>query len=186
MKLNSTILAVILTVCSNSAAWAQDWDMTPEAPVQVAVNVPAPVEMENQFENRMENRVDNRLEAANPLGFDLAALSALNAGGLGNTTQGYKAMPSMRTGNQSLSSLPQCTTAQFGYVVGGAGSLPPTSTDSFVANAGGQAETIYGDEGSNGIPPLSTFDTIDNGIQGQTAAGLTTGHHDGSLPSAWN
>lgn len=184
MKLNSTILAVVLTVCSTSAAWAQDWDLTPaEAPVS------APMA---ELENRSEERVENNAQATNQIAFDLSALNS--AGSQGNTTQGYKAMPSMRTGNQSLASLPVCTTAQFGYVAGGApGTLPPTSMDSFVANAGGNAETIYGDEGgsngadgSNGMPPLSNFDTIDSGIQGQTAAGLTTGHHDASLPSAWN
>ncbi|HEY9715968.1 MAG TPA: hypothetical protein V6C69_00760 [Trichormus sp.] len=65
--------------------------------------------------------------------------------------------------------------------------LPPTTMDSFVYEAKDQAEHIYGDEGSDGLPPYFGFDyvhRINNGISGQRDAGLTTGH--GSyLPSAW-
>ncbi len=67
--------------------------------------------------------------------------------------------------------------------------LPPTTLDSFVseANAIGQAEAIYGDEGSIYIPPDSNFDAthrIARGFDKTTEHGLTTGH--GSfLPSAW-
>jgi len=65
--------------------------------------------------------------------------------------------------------------------------LPPTSTDSFVYEAGGMAELIYGDEGTTDIPPYFGFDQthrINTGITGTRAKGLTTGH--GSLlPNAW-
>lgn len=65
--------------------------------------------------------------------------------------------------------------------------LPPTSTDSFVRQAAGQAENIYGDEGHEGPPPFSEFEyqnRINSGIFDRRDAGLTTGH--GSyLPSAW-
>jgi len=65
--------------------------------------------------------------------------------------------------------------------------LPPTTMDSFVYEAKDQAEHIYGDEGTDGLPPYYGFDyvhRINNGISGQRDAGLTTGH--GSyLPSAW-
>ncbi|HEY9755795.1 MAG TPA: hypothetical protein V6C97_11580 [Oculatellaceae cyanobacterium] len=65
--------------------------------------------------------------------------------------------------------------------------LPPTSMDSFVYEAGGMAESIYGDEGTTDIPPYFGFDAshrINAGIAGTRAAGLTTGH--GSyLPDAW-
>jgi len=65
--------------------------------------------------------------------------------------------------------------------------LPPVQMDSFVDQAGGAAELIYGDEGADGLPPYFGFNAshrIDNGIQGIRDAGLTTGH--GSLmPSAW-
>ena len=65
--------------------------------------------------------------------------------------------------------------------------LPPTSMDSFVYEAGGNAELIYGDEGTTDIPPYFVFDPshrINTGITGTRAQGLTTGH--GSLlPSAW-
>jgi hypothetical protein len=57
--------------------------------------------------------------------------------------------------------------------------LPPTALDSFVNEAGGQAELIYGDEGVDGKPPYMEFDQthrINAGITGSTALGLTTGH----------
>jgi len=65
--------------------------------------------------------------------------------------------------------------------------LPATSMDSFVYQAGGSAELIYGDEGTDDIPPYFEFTKdhrINAGIFGQRSAGLTTGH--GSyLPDAW-
>lgn len=65
--------------------------------------------------------------------------------------------------------------------------LPPVRMDSFVDQAGGQAELIYGDEGANGLPPYFGFSKahrIDSGIWGMRDAGLTTGH--GSvMPDAW-
>lgn len=65
--------------------------------------------------------------------------------------------------------------------------LPPCTMDSFVREAGGHAEHIYGDEGSNGLPPYQGFGKahrINAGIMDTRDAGLTTGH--GSLmPDAW-
>lgn len=65
--------------------------------------------------------------------------------------------------------------------------LPPTTMDSFVRQAAGNADLIYGDEGVVDIPPYDYFDPIhriNSGIYGQRRAGLTTGH--GSyLPDAW-
>jgi hypothetical protein len=72
-----------------------------------------------------------------------------------------------------------------------ANGLPPTSMDSFVYEAGGNADAIYGDEstvignGTYSLPPgvsptpIAGFeknDRIDAGITGTRAAGLTTGH----------
>jgi hypothetical protein len=66
--------------------------------------------------------------------------------------------------------------------------------DSFVQQAGGAAESIYGDEGVGGreknggsLPPFDGFGAghrIDAGIFGTRDAGLTTGHGS-SMPSAW-
>lgn len=65
--------------------------------------------------------------------------------------------------------------------------LPPTSTDSFVRQAAGNADLIYGDEGVVDIPPYDYFDPIHRinaGIYDTRRRGLTTGH--GSyLPDAW-
>jgi hypothetical protein len=65
--------------------------------------------------------------------------------------------------------------------------LPPTTMDSFVHEAGGNAESIYGDEGTDGIPPYFGFDfshRINKGIVAQRDKGLTTGHGS-MMPSAW-
>jgi len=65
--------------------------------------------------------------------------------------------------------------------------LPPCTMDSFVYEAGAHAEDIYGDEGTNGLPPLASFtkaSRINAGIMDTRDRGLTTGH--GSLmPDAW-
>lgn len=73
-------------------------------------------------------------------------------------------------------------------------SLPPVRLDSFVQQAGGMAEAIYGDEGVGGVekmggslPPYDGFGAghrIDSGIYGARDAGLTTGHGS-NMPSAW-
>jgi hypothetical protein len=65
--------------------------------------------------------------------------------------------------------------------------LPPTSMDSFVRQAAGNAELIYGDEGDEGPPPYSEFEyqnRINSGITGIRDQGLTTGHGS-MMPSAW-
>lgn len=65
--------------------------------------------------------------------------------------------------------------------------LPPTTLDSFVRNAGGHAEAIYGDEGTNSWPPLnglSRANTINAGIVGLRSKTLTTGHKGEMLPDA--
>lgn len=68
---------------------------------------------------------------------------------------------------------------------GGLNKLPQTRLDSFVAQAGGQAEMIYGDEGVFDIPPLFFFTGMSRINSGIHSGGLTTGHDDGSLPEAW-
>lgn len=69
----------------------------------------------------------------------------------------------------------------------GRGGLPPTRMDSFVFNAGGRANQIYGDEGADSLPPYEEFTRehrINEGIVADRDVGLTTGH--GSyLPDAW-
>ncbi|HEY9758154.1 MAG TPA: hypothetical protein V6C97_23515 [Oculatellaceae cyanobacterium] len=65
--------------------------------------------------------------------------------------------------------------------------LPPVTTDSFVYEAGGMAELIYGDEGARSLSPYFEFTPehrIGAGIVGARAQGLTTGHST-PLPSTW-
>ncbi len=85
----------------------------------------------------------------------------------------------------ALSSSQQCF-AQ-GTKIGLRNGLPPCTMDSFVHEAAGEAEHIYGDEGTTSIPPYMGFSTvhrINNGIFNIRDKGLTTGH--GSyLPDAW-
>ena len=79
----------------------------------------------------------------------------------------------------------RATTSTLSHPFGGSLSLPPTMLDSFVKNAGGQADLIYGDEGTNGPPPFNSFTPehyINSGIH---SSGLTTGHQS-SLPSSWD
>jgi hypothetical protein len=94
----------------------------------------------------------------------------------GQGSQGMGGLSSYLTGKQSSVALP----TGLGQLT--PGGLPPTRLDSLVANSGGMAFTIYGDEGEEGPPPLMNFNTIGDAV----SPGLTTGHFDPSLPSAWN
>ncbi|CAN5390075.1 hypothetical protein BH10CYA1_BH10CYA1_47330 [soil metagenome] len=65
--------------------------------------------------------------------------------------------------------------------------LPSTNLDSFVTQAAGNAELIYGDEGVVGLPPYNDFTKehrINHGIYDVRAKGLSTGHSS-ILPDAW-
>jgi hypothetical protein len=57
------------------------------------------------------------------------------------------------------------------------GTLPVTNLDSIVAQSG-YSDMVFGDEGTEGPPPYSSFGTIDAGIR------ATTGHQS-DAPSAW-
>lgn len=59
------------------------------------------------------------------------------------------------------------------------GQLPKTTLDSFVARSG-YNDRIYGDEGTDGPPPYSSFGVIQQG-----GVSATTGHRNSGLPSAW-
>lgn len=57
--------------------------------------------------------------------------------------------------------------------------LPPVQLDSFVKEAGMHADHIYGDEGTDGLPPYMGYSAahrINAGIMDVRDAGLTTGH----------
>lgn len=92
------------------------------------------------------------------------------------------------TGRQNVP-LPRTSTGQMAGVYGVLPvGLPPTRLDSFVREAGGLANQIYGDEGTSGPPPIQGFNQvnrIDMGISTSASNfGLTTGH-ESVLPSAW-
>lgn len=104
----------------------------------------------------------------------------------GEGPQGESNTPSNPTGKQNGNGIKLPITS-YSLLSQAGGPLPPTSLDSFVYEAGGMANLIYGDEGTDGPPPYYEFDQthrINAGIFGIDNAGLTTGH--GSLlPNAW-
>lgn len=117
--------------------------------------------------------------------------SQARPGSFGNTsatTNNYRRANSVYTTSQRLPNVRMAGLGGLASIHGrtGRNGLPVTRLDSFVLNAGGAAEMIYGDEGSDGPPPYFEFTAahrIQRGIQGNSA-GLTTGH--GSyLPCAW-
>jgi hypothetical protein len=106
------------------------------------------------------------------------------AGGRGQVTQqapaqNYVPSPTRRTSNQRLN-LPLCARTVLSQR---SQTLPVTNLDSFVYQSG-MSDAIYGDEGTDSIPPMMGMDeshTIGSGI---SSGGLTTGHSS-NLPSAW-
>lgn len=96
----------------------------------------------------------------------------------------YRFPDSAHTKSQRLPAVKQAGLGGLAPVFGGGGrnGLPPTELSGFVK--GGNAEAIYGDEGTDGPPPYFEFTAshrIERGIQSN---GLTTGHGS-SLPAAW-
>lgn len=79
--------------------------------------------------------------------------------------------------------LPRASFSALAPAPGGYAGLPPTRLDSFVNEAGGYKERIYGDEGGY-IQGFNPENRIDAGIMYDRDAGLTTGHQS-VLPSAW-
>jgi len=129
--------------------------------------------------------------AAPPAHAQAAMQSQARTGSFGNAsrrTNNFRRADSIFTTSQRLASVPMTGLGGVAPINGptGRNGLPVTSLDSFVLNAGGAAEMIYGDEGASGPPPYNEFTAahrIQRGIQGN-AGGLTTGH--GSyLPCAW-
>lgn len=109
--------------------------------------------------------------------------------GEGNAGMGGFAHSSAATSSQTPPQLNPTSTGRLAPVFGRPtyNGLAPTRLDSFVKTAGERAEMIYGDEGSDGLPPYDGFTRqhrIASGIVGQRSQGLTTGHGS-RLPSAW-
>jgi len=105
-------------------------------------------------------------------------------GGVGGTVNSLLLGTQGVTGGQYQMTL----APKFGPNVGSwRNGLPPTRLDSFVSESGGFAEWIYGDEGTDSIPPISSspgdmtgfskVSRIQTGISfSEDDAGLTTGH----------
>jgi len=125
---------------------------------------------------------------AGPAYAQSAAQSAGNPGSIGRTsmqTANLTRGNALKTASQRI----RLRQAGFGNLTpqapggGGRNGLPNTRLDSFVLNAGGLSEAIYGDEGSSGPPPYFGFGQqhrIQSGIYSQ---GLSTGH-SGIMPCA--
>lgn len=80
--------------------------------------------------------------------------------------------------------LPMTAAVPLDKVFGGGRRLPKTTLDSFVRNAGGMADMIYGDEGADGLPPFFGFSEGHRIQRGIHSGNLSTGHRS-NLPSAW-
>ena len=183
MKLIYTLAALIISSMTVPAFADSSWDSA-QQDNSIAQQVDA------QQIAMTENSVGN---GGGGMQFDTAAMNAQNAAAYqayleslayqqqvaaANARNNRARRISLPTGNQRNSNLPVCQTALMTP-----GGLQATTLDSFVVNAGGQAELIYGDEGTSDIPPYFGFDSshaINSGIQGN----LTTGHASG-LPGAW-
>ncbi|HEY9715165.1 MAG TPA: hypothetical protein V6C72_16970 [Chroococcales cyanobacterium] len=134
-------------------------------------------------------------------GFDLSSAAppvvfGVGAGGAGNGSVAAPplgiasavAASSAPTGRQSTvpawkQTNPQPPQAMLSTLSNHGGRLPQTSMDSFVMDAGGSAELIYGDEGDTSIPPYFNF-TDEHHINAGIHSNLTTGHAS-NLPEAW-
>lgn len=121
-----------------------------------------------------------------------AMQSQARTGSFGNSsfrTNNFRMPDAAYTTNQRLPRVRMTGLGGLAEIHGptGRNGLPVTSLDSFVLNAGGHAEHIYGDEGADGLPPYFEFTKvhrINTGITGVRDRGLTTGH--GSyMPDAW-
>jgi hypothetical protein len=102
-------------------------------------------------------------------------------GGASRRTNNFRLPNAGFTGQQRLPGVRMTGLGGLAEIHGptGRNGLPTTSLDSFVLNAGGHAEHIYGDEGADGIPPYFEYTKahrINTGITGQRDQGLTTGH----------
>lgn len=113
-------------------------------------------------------------------------------GSFGNAsrrTNNFRLPNAMNTRNGRLPGVKRAGLGGLAEIHGprGRNGLPNTTLDSFVLNAQGSKEQIYGDEGADGIPPYFEFTKahrINTGIQGTRAQGLTTGHGS-MMPDAW-
>jgi hypothetical protein len=182
MKVIATLAALLIATLA-TPAFAQDWDMTSTG----STSSPAA----QQFEQQASQMVAATNSTAGGLQWDTTAMQNANATAAVaeanylqqlayQQQQQRNATPQYITSNANYGTpnLPVCQTALMSP-----GGLPQTSLDSFVADAGGNADQIYGDEGTTDIPPLFGFsggNTINSGIN----SNLTTGHAS-NLPSAW-
>jgi hypothetical protein len=172
MKSIYTLAAMLLMTVATPAFAQEAWDM-PQPSINKGMQQVEAMQME------MAKNVNGNIQ------WDTTDINANNAAAYqaymaqvaqqqaqqANHTMGLTSAP---TGNQRISSLPVCQTA----IMSGTGSsLPATTLDSFVADAGGNAENIYGDEGTTDIPPLFGF-SYGNSIQSGMPA-MTTGHDIG-------
>ena len=178
MKVMFTLTALLIATISTPAF--ADWDMgssnslntqqfeaaSPVAPIAVANNGGG---MQYDIQT-----LDNNAAAAQAAQAAYFAQLAYQQEQLQHQRNAYNA----RTNVYRQPNLPVTQTALMTP-----GGLPQTSLDSFVVNAGGNADAIYGDEGTDDIPPFFGFDsshTINAGIN----SNLTTGHAS-NLPGAW-
>jgi hypothetical protein len=178
MKLNFAMIAVLLTSFAATSPAFADWD---DVGSTIASNV-ATVTGQPVIQTAYSD-----ISGLASSGFDLSSVStAINdatAGNALNPQPEYTANTTETTGTQAVPELQECRTHTLSVISGpvNANGLPPCTMDSFVymslTNNGIKVtKEIYGDEGTDGRPPLDTFLPINAGIANSSSgAGLTTG-----------
>lgn len=172
MKSIYTLAAMLLMTIGSPALADEAWDM-PQPSINKGIQQVEAMQMEMAKNVDGNIQWDTRDINANNLAAYQAYMAqvALQQQKAATHTRGLITAP---TGNQRISSLPVCQTA---IMANTGSSLPATTLDSFVVDAGGNAENIYGDEGTTDIPPLFGFG-YGNSIQSGMPA-MTTGHDIG-------
>jgi hypothetical protein len=185
--LSTLTLALIASISMSSAAFADNFSPDPNS-----LNYTPPMAQANatDFDLSPVQQAQVQVVANNVgVGGGGGGTTGANSGSEGNQSYKTNEAPAQRTygnsavtGQQYAAFTPTWTT-QLDKVYGNGKPLPPTSMESFVANAAGMADLIYGDEGSTSIPPFFGFDESHR-INAGIYSNLTTGHAS-ALPEAW-
>ncbi len=179
--LNQLLFCAVIALSSQGAALAQGWEAETEETDVVPQAQPMAPATATQVSGQQGSPRQYPMNTQNNNG-----VMAVSGQPLPRVQHSYI------TGTQSLPSLPPVTSGAVrpgthyspGSLAlltqtGSGGELPQTENGSFVARSG-FSEFEFGDETTQGPPPLSRSQPIGDG---SSLEGLTTGHHDPKLPT---
>jgi hypothetical protein len=183
MKLNLAMIAILFAFFTATSPAFAAWDDINAASSTTAASV-----IEETAQPVAQTSFAGTSGPASS-GFDLSSLNSPMSNAITNVANeseqqpAYVANTTNTTGNQSVSSLPECRTHTLSIISGpvNANGLPPCTLDSFVYmsltnNGKDVTNAIYGDEGRDGRPTMTNFLHINAGIANSSSAdGLTTG-----------